>query len=198
MEVTCYNLLEKSVAGDADCYLALLPHANRVRCCMCSEPPEAVSLVVIRCSYQASLVQPVHSSTVGPWFPSVTGSGTRLAVSTSLAASSPFLSCVFPGPPPQLWFWASVLLLPCWIMWPRGFKNGLYVHDSQICISSPSPLLKEKVEWSLGYMHCQSGWEEALGKSGGPQDTQVTHKERIGPPAHLPIRHLFGFKIKYH
>lgn len=65
MEVTCYNLLEKSVAGDADCYLALLPHANRVRCYMCSEPPEAVSLV-IRCLYQASLFQPVHSSTVGP------------------------------------------------------------------------------------------------------------------------------------
>lgn len=34
--------------------------------------------------------------------------------STSWATSAPFLSYVFPRPPPQLWSWSSVSLLPYW------------------------------------------------------------------------------------
>lgn len=66
-----------------------------------------------------------------------------------------------------LLFYCSLLITQT-----RGFKDCLYVHDSQICICGPSPLLKEKVRWGLGYMRCQSGWEERLGKPGGPQGTQ--------------------------
>lgn len=192
MEITCCNLLGNSVAG-----WCLLLHANRVRCYMSSEPPKAVSLVVIRCSYQVTLFQPVHGSIVDPpWFSFVTGSGTLLAASLlSWQLLPPCLAACFLGHLHSSDF--GLLLFYCF---PADFYCLVAFKTASMFMIPKFVSLVHPLSWkkrSSGvWATCIVSQDENLRES---QEVlkipRVPPNSRLGP-CHLPIRHSFGFKIK--
>lgn len=198
MEITCSNLLEKSIV---EWCLLLHPMMLTVLPWLVSEvlhvlePPKLLSLIVISHSCHVSL-QSVQDDTVdhSSWLPLLLLLGHSLgSLPTSLGVSSPFLSAVFLATSLPLILVLFSFPAPLSTVQPV-FENCLYVHDSQLHTSSPHPLLKEKVESGLLSL---SGWmRRGLGKSGGPEGNHSIPTQWIGPLPILLVRHLFVFKRK--
>lgn len=130
---------------------------------------------------QVSLFQFVHNEMLitPPCFPFVTGSGTLLgSLPTSWAVSSPFLSYMFPRPPPQLWFWfCSASLFPCWSYVLMALKTSSTFMILKFVFPAHFLSWKERVRMESG-LH-------SLSVRGSPEGTQGTPKYHVGPPVHF-------------